>query len=430
MQSLWKWFCIFVTGWAVSFFLYPAAFTFLQTVNTKMYLAVLGLGFLTMHILRYRTYSLDRSLINTFLIAGLYSVVNLLATDYNGFSDYSYGNYITSALVWLFAAFSCTSIIKWAHGRVDIRLWVYYMAAVSALQCILAMLIDSYEGVKMVVDSVFYISNDFIENSGRLYAIGVMLDPAGTRFAAILILIAYLLSYDKVVRQSQTITSWLVLAYVIIVAMGNIISRTTVTGVAFSFILFIHSSFVGMGSGKEANTKFYKAALIALGIAIPWGVYLYNTSEYFYSQFRFAFEGFFSLVEKGYWETSSNNILATMWKWPTTTEAWLIGYGEFDNFRFGTDIGYCRLILYSGIIGFSIFASMFVYQFFVFTSKYPKRWLLFFLLMSLSFVIWIKVSTDLFQFWAILYTFAAFDALEEDEEETLSQPDEIIALEV
>lgn len=424
MQNLWKWLGVFIAGWAVSFFLYPTSLTILSTVNTKIILAVLGLLFMTLYVLRYRTYTLERGLINTLIIATLYSVVNLIATDYNGLADYSYGNYITSALVWISAAFATTTIIKWVHGKVNARLWAYYMAGVSALQCIIALLIDNFEGVKTIINSIFFVAEDFFEAGSRLYGIGAALDPAGTRFAVILIFIAYLLSYDNAVRKSQWITAWLVLSYILIVGIGNIISRTTVAGTAFSLLVFISPFFLPTRTGPTDGNKLYKALSVALLITIPLGVFLYNTSDYFYEQFRFAFEGFFSLVEKGYWETSSNNILATMWRWPNTTEAWLIGYGEFGIYRFGTDIGYCRFILYSGIIGFSIFAFMFVYQFFAFSTKYPRQKLLFFLIAALSFVIWIKVSTDLFQFWAILYTFCATDWLDPEADLALEESNE------
>lgn len=426
MQNLWKWLGIFITAWAVSFFLYPTSFTFFQIGNTKIYLAVLGLVFLTMQVLRYRTYSVDKHLINTLLIAGLYSVVNLIATDYNGFADYSYGNYITSALVWLFSAYSCSVLIKWVHGIVSVRLWVFYLAAVSALQCIIALLIDNFGAVKIVIHSIFSIEQEFFEEIGRLYGIGAALDPAGTRFAAVLIFIAYLLSHDEIVRRSQKTITWLVIAYIIIIAVGNIISRTTVTGAAFSGLILMLSYLGFTGRGNSNNQKLYKTFAVALILAVPLGVFLYNTSDYFYDQFRFAFEGFFSLAEKGYWETSSNNILATMWRWPETTEAWIIGYGEYDGFHFGTDIGYCRFILYSGIVGFSVFAFMFIYQLFAFSVKYPGQKLLFFLVVALSFVIWIKVSTDLFQFWAILHTFTAVDWLKTEVDEAMPEENNII----
>lgn len=60
-----------------------------------------------------------------------------------------------------------------------------------------------------------------------------------------------------------------------------------------------------------------------------------------------------------------------------------------------------------------------------FSRRYPQYTMFFFLLMVMNFVIWFKVSTDLFQFWAVLYVMTERDWLltevgeleEEDEEE-------------
>ena len=58
---------------------------------------------------------------------------------------------------------------------------------------------------------------------------------------------------------------------------------------------------------------------------------LYNSDPKFYNRTRFAFEGFFSLVEDGYWHTGSNDKLATMYVFPDNPETWLIGDGYFGN---------------------------------------------------------------------------------------------------
>lgn len=404
MEKLQKWFWVFVTGWVVCFFLHPTLFTSLPG-NSKQYLAVLGAVILGFNILRRRSYVVDSKLLVTLFVAGLYSVVNLIATDYNGQADYSYANYITSALVWLFSAYAMTSTIEFTHGKVNFRLLVYYFAAVTALNCIMAEAIENIPSVKVLVDSIFFTDQDFIQDTGRLYGIGFMLDPAGTRMAMVLIMIAYIVSNDEKTMSSQARVNWLLLAYFIIIGIGNIVSRTTVTGAALSILVYLSSA----GSVREAislrRLRVYRGFILLLLIFVPLGVFLYYTDESFYQQIRYGFEGFFSLVEKGEWQTDSNDILKTMWKWPETTEAWIIGYGEYGSFRFGTDIGYCRFILYSGVVGFSVFAFMFLYQFYVFSQRYPKQTFLFFLMTAMSFIIWIKVSTDLFQFWAVLYCF-------------------------
>lgn len=406
MEKLQKWLLVFITGWVVTFFLYPTFFMFLPG-NSKQYLAAAGLLILGLNILQSRSYNLDKGLLGSLFIASAYSVINLIATDYNGASDYSYANYITSALVWLFSAYTMVSTVRFTHGTVNIRLLTCYFAAVSVLNCVLAELIANLPVVSDLINSFF--SNpeelDFIQNANRLYGIGFMLDPAGTRMAIILIMIAYVLSNDRKLQESQTAVILLFLAYFIIIGIGNIVSRTTITGAALSLLVFLFSSEGVQSAITKHRARLHQTAFIMIFVFASIGIYLYNTDEAFYEQLRYGFEGFFSLVEKGEWQTDSNDVLATMWKWPETTEAWIIGYGEYGGFRFGTDIGYCRFVLYSGLVGFSVFAFMFLYQFYVFSQRYPKQTFLFFLMTAMSFIIWIKVSTDLFQFWAVLYCF-------------------------
>ena len=47
--------------------------------------------------------------------------------------------------------------------------------------------------------------------------------------------------------------------------------------------------------------------------------------------FRFGFEGFVSLIEKGRWEVDSNETLKSMFVWPDNPKTWTIGDGYFSN---------------------------------------------------------------------------------------------------
>ena len=79
-----------------------------------------------------------------------------------------------------------------------------------------------------------------------------------------------------------------------------------------------------------------------------------RTNPEFYELTRFAFEGFFSLAEKGEWEVASNEMLKNMIVYPDEFKTWMIGDGYFLNQRYdpnyigdateggfymGTDIG-------------------------------------------------------------------------------------------
>lgn len=92
-----------------------------------------------------------------------------------------------------------------------------------------------------------------------------------------------------------------------------------------------------------------------------------------------------------------------MWVWPTDTKSWIIGTGLFDGWVYSTDIGYCRFILYCGVIGFGVFALFFIYNALIFAQRYREYNTLFLALLLLTFIIWIKVATDIFIIYALLY---------------------------
>lgn len=395
---------IFFAGVVLDLFwfpLYPVPF---PALNTKMILAVVGVVLLGMQLVRYRRYEIDKYLWGAVILAATYSVVNLVAVEVNDEFDFSYANYITTFFVWVFSAHAAISTIRWVHGKVSLKLLMWYLLAISVFQCVLAIVIDNVpavaNAVEMIQDNSFY--RDRVD---RLYGLGAALDPAGVRFGIVLLLMAFVLCVDEQVQQSKLQIALIIFSFIIISVLGNMIARTTTVGMAMGVGVIILSTGLYRFVITPQSVKIYSIVGIALLIFIPLGVVLYNTDPFFYGQMRFAFEGFFNWVETGTWRTGSTDLLATMWRWPETTKGWIIGTGLFGTFLYGTDIGYCRLILYSGIVGFSVFALFFVYHAYVFINTYRRYRYMFVLLLAMSFIIWYKVSTDLFFFYALLYVF-------------------------
>jgi hypothetical protein len=237
-----------------------------------------------------------------------------------------------------------------------------------------------------------------------MYGIGASLDPAGVRFSIVLIMIAFLLCKDQGIWSNKWKITAFGLAFCIISLIGNMISRTTTIGMAIGLGYVLLSTGVLRLIIKMKYRKLYGMFSLVLILVIGFAVFLYHSDSAFHHDLRFGFEGFFKWIERGEWTTNSTEKLnRTMWIWPTDINGWLIGKGLFDNYAFGTDIGYCRLILYCGIIGFSIFALFFVYNAYIFARKYPIYRDLFIALLLLSFIVWIKVSTDLFLIYALFY---------------------------
>lgn len=403
---------IALVGMFTSFFLFPTAFAFLPSVNTKILMALMGImiaayknstgggGMVSKHIIELTTYS------------GLFSLTCFIAVVYNNTSDYAYATYFVSMWVWAMAAYAVCQWIRHVHGEVTFDLVGRYMVGVCVAQCLIAMQIDRNPAFANFVDSIFFTGSDYYKNGGRLYGIGCALDPAGVRFAIILVVLTNLIITDK--TKSNIKMFLYMLSFAIIIIDGNMIARTTTVGVIVSLAYLMMSNF----TEKHIDSKVWNWFLIAILIAVPLMTILYNSDPIIRKNLRFGFEGFFSLVEKGRWESHSNDVLKSMVVWPDNMKTWIIGDGYFDSphntnpyyigddfgaYYKNTDIGYCRYIFYCGIIGLSMFSAFFVKVTTMCADLFPKRKLCLFCLLLVIFIVWGKVATDNFPVFALLF---------------------------
>lgn len=415
---------IIFLGILTSFFLFPADFVFLPSgANTKILLALLGIL-----IAVYNATANDRGMISKPIIdlstyGGLFSLVCFISTVYNETTDFTYATYIVTMWIWAMAAYAVCQIMQSVHGKVTFDLISRYLVGVCVGQCIIALLIDNFPGVKSIVTSIFWIATDFYELGGRLYGIGCALDPAGIRFSVVLILLANLIVNVKE-RVNLQLFLYMV-SFAIIVIVGNMMARTTIVGGVMSIAYIIFSNV----SEHRVDRRVWQWFLGILLITVPLMVFLYNTNPTVRSDLRFGFEGFFSLVEKGHWETHSNNELEKMVRWPEELKTWIIGDGYFVSpwstnpyytgddvgvFYKNTDIGYCRFIFYCGTIGLFVFSAFFTKVTMMCADLFPKRKLCLFTILMVNFIVWAKVATDIFLVFALLFFTEADD--EEDEE--------------
>lgn len=403
---------IVLVGIFTSFFLFPTAFAFLPSVNTKILMALMGImiaayknstgggGMVSKHIIELTGY------------AGMFSLTCLIAVVYNNTSDYAYATYFVSMWVWAMAAYAVCQWIRHVHGEVTFELATRYLVGVCVAQCLIAMQLDRNPGLESFVNSIFFTGSDYFKEGGRLYGIGCALDPAGVRFSIILVLLSNLIISDK--TKSSIKMFLYMLAFVIIVIYGNMIARTTTVGVFVSLAYLMMSNF----TEKHVDSRVWKWFLIVILFTIPLMTVQYNTDPTMHKNLRFGFEGFFSLAEKGRWESGSNDALKNMLVWPDNMKTWIIGDGYFDSprntnpyyigndigaFYKNTDIGYCRFIFYCGIIGLLMFSAFFVKVTTMCAELFPKRKLCLFFLLLTIFIVWGKVATDNFPVFALLF---------------------------
>ncbi|MFZ4263450.1 hypothetical protein ACFRAE_15530 [Sphingobacterium sp. HJSM2_6] len=415
-------------GCVVSSYLFSANISYLpDSLSTKVFTAVLGFAFLIFDFINKKSIVISKGFLISNIIAIIFSIICYISTDLNNTIDYSYASYIVSFIIWYFGAYAVCKLLNIIHGEANLRILTYYCAAVCFSQCIIALLIDNIPIVKFVVDMVFYKGNAYYDSIDRLYGIGAALDPAGVRFAITLVLIAAVLSKDAVVRKNKNAIILLLISFFTIVVVGNMISRTTIVGLLGACAYFLLDSGLFNFYLKKDAKKFRIYFSVTLLFAIGISTFLYNTNESFYEQMRFAFEGFFNWVEHGEWRTDSTDKLSNeMWIWPEDQKTWLIGSGLFDNFIYSTDIGYCRFILYCGLIGFSCFAFLFIFNSLLFTQRHPYYWLLFIILLGLTFIIWFKVATDIFFIYALFFCLDSFKGNTQESENSNTHENRIL----
>lgn len=408
-----------IAGIAVSCYFFPFEFTFLPGVNTKMAMAGVGLGLYAIDLAKGRAPQINKDGFVVAVLGVLVSLCGLLSVIVNNTNDYTYASYFVSMFVWLGGAYTAIKILKWLHGYVSVELVCNYLIGVCVGQCVLALMIDSIPTFKLMVDR-FVVGFDFVDTNtltkaNRIYGIGAGLDVAGTRFAAVLVMISVLL--QRLSRSRYVNYMWLYLAaFLFISVVGNMMARTTTVGIVVSLVYWVMSSGITRLSLDKDNVRIWKYLLISLCVVIPFLVYLYSSNENFHDNIRFAFEGFFSLAEKGQWETNSNNILKNMIVFPDNVQTWLIGDGYIENPTYrdpyyvgphyggyykGTDIGYLRFIFYFGVIGLFTFILYFYKVAQVCRRRFPHYATMFWLILAINMVVWLKVSTDIFLVFAI-----------------------------
>ena len=396
----------FLLGCIVSGYFFPFGFTFLPaSLNTKQIIGVIGIMAFLYNSLRTKTFNMSWMTIGSALIAVIFSVWCYFSIVANNTNDTTYAEYWVSFAVWLGGAYGVVSLLKAYHGPFNLQRLTNYLAIVCVVQCFLALAIDHFPGFKLFVDSYVSQGQEFLAEIGRMYGIGCSLDPAGVRFSVVLVMIAHQIGNNKrVTDRKGPIWGYLIL-FAIITVVGNMISRTTIVGAAMGIVyMFLLLGFPKRGFITARQQRFYGIFLSIVAIATVVSVILYRTSPDFRENMRFAFEGFFNLVEEGRWHTGSTDKLnAVMWIWPDTFRGWMIGNGLFGGWVYSTDIGYCRFTLYCGLIGLSIFSAFFIYNGLIVRRKFKNFTLMSLMLISMTFVIWIKVATDIFLINALLF---------------------------
>lgn len=397
-----------------SFFFFPFFFTILPSVNTKMFLAALGLIAFVIDRSNNRTQFFENKLFWISIGALGVSFCSFLSMTINNTPDNSYLSYIISMWVWLFAAYFCVFLMRQVHGEISLETIGYYLMAVALLQCTLGLLINYFPFINNAVNSVVTGEKYMIGIEGRLHGIGCALDVGGGRLGAILIILAYLILQSIKRQKSWWVFTGLLGAFFYILVIGNMIGRTATVGAAIAIAYLIYSLCSDRKIEATSIRSFLSTAILVIVIGVIVCVGLYNVSPEMHKLLRFGFEAFFNYFEHGTFETTSTNMLSKGMIFPDNFKTWIIGDGYMASgsndpyyigpadygFYMNTDAGYSRFIFYFGLIGLSSFILFFIIVCNECINGIEKNRLLFIAILILGLCIWVKVSTDLFLVFA------------------------------
>lgn len=418
---------ILSAGIVTSLYFFPFFTTFLPGVNTKMVVAAFGLAILWKNKAQSRDSLINKDLLVLTIWALAVSLAGFITVTLNETYDYTFATYFISMWVWLGGAYAVTQQIKHVHGTLSVRLVGDYLIGVCVVQCVIAFLMGQSLPLKDFVDS-FLAGEGFMGKvEDRLYGIGASLDVAGMKFAAVLMIITCL-SAKTTSQASISRTLFYIISFLIIATIGNMMGRTTTTGVLLSVLYLVY---VYLTAKPDQVAHIRRLVTCFFCVLVPFllvVIHLYNTDAAVRHDIRFAFEGFFSLFEQGEWETNSNEILKGMYVFPDNMKTWIIGDGYFDNpnespyytgpqytgFYHDTDVGYLRFIYYFGMTGLLTISLYMCRVAGKCMQRFREYRLLFLGIAILNFIVWFKVSSDLFSVFALFLCIVNSDGRDAD----------------
>lgn len=393
------------------FYIFPFVPSLLPGINVKMILACISLPYIAFILAKDRKAAVNYDLVRILLFTLPITLFSWVSNIYNNTYDYSFNSYFVSVFVWMGAAFLAVSLINVVHQKLGVQLVANYLIGVCVLQCILSQCMEYIPDLKVFVDGMMAEDGEaFMGNAGnRIHGLGCALDVAGGRFAAVLLMVTFFLTHSK----KKMEVYFYIVSFFIIAVCGNMIGRTTTIGVILSLLYIIYDVL----KGDVKNNLYLKNFLGISIIIIMTTIVLYNTNNVFQENIRFGFEGFFSLAEKGRWETTSTNILqSSMVVFPDNLKTWMIGdgYGAnpsydpyytgkiYKGFYMATDIGYLRFLFFFGILGLLSMIALFLNFWNICQHRFPMQKDLVTLILLLNLIIWCKVTSDFLPIFAIL----------------------------
>lgn len=251
---------------------------------------------------------------------------------------------------------------------IGFMLYLYFYRKRSDTQIVNYIIISFF--VQSIIEWCAFVSPDFksiinITKSASTIARGISYggiranalsgsDFFGLSAAYAVVFIIFLSQCNTLFRKNRVLKVFL---YIVIISGTFFAGRTGYVGLGIAFIYIFIRSLIKHKKEKIRFAEFITGILsfFAGGYVLLFFIARFTKDEKFYNLFHFTFQSLFNMVDNGSLMTSSMESLQNMYfKIPFLT--FLVGDGRYTSssggYYMNTDVGYMRVILFMGIIGF------------------------------------------------------------------------------
>ena len=344
-------------------FIYQISYVFLP-FNMPFVLGFIGLPLYVYNSSAIR--NKDRKYVEDILLALLpVVIVALLSIVGNHSSDFYFVKWAIINVLYFFGAYFLYQLLKESFEDFSFVRLVDLFALCAVVQLSISLVMYFSPEVKDVLQSVIHeseIAKEAMERgTSRMIGFGTHFFLSGTVHAFILMMISFSFMYRKVSHLKSVV---MILAYVYIAIVGTMMARTTLIGVLFSIVIIL-----SMRKGKS----LFIIGLITSIITIMSMFIFDSKNENLNVLINFGFESFTNYQKTGIFSTQSTESMFSMYKFPSIWETWLWGDARYEagrGYYMNTDIGYCRLIFYFGVIGFITYMY---FEYYILKKIFPPR---------------------------------------------------------
>lgn len=348
-------------------YIYQISYFFLP-FNTPFMLGFLGISqYVYKNILISNK---DRVFVSDILLSLLpVAFVALLSILVNLSFDFYFVKWAIINALYFFGGYFVVQLLMDTYKKFSFSILVDHLVLCAVVQLFLAIIMSLFPSVSHLLQSIVTESDvakdALIRTEGtRLVGFGTHFFLSATVHSFILIMIAFSFLFEK---KSYIKSVILFLSFIFIAAVGIMMARTTIVGVALALIIFM---FVHKGK----SYLLYGITFSVIIVFILSKYFLSSLYEDLDAMIQFGLQPVLNYMETGSFSTHSTESQISMYKFPSTFETWLIGDGFYETangyYYMNTDIGYCRLLFYFGIIGFITYMW---FEYYVLKKIFPKR---------------------------------------------------------